>query len=217
MSTSLPSYQNEAGFSLIEALITLMIISFISLLMYQVIGSNFRALKVAENSTNKAEQRNEIEGLKKLIKNASPTQIHSQNGIIYPAFDGTFNKISFFSRLSDFGQNANLHKVLITIQDNELKMIAEPLNKDPDSDLKFEKVLITDIQSGTFSFFQPVLNSLNDGRWVSNWSRAGLPKLVKLNIKTLGDKGIELIVAPTIDAAFNCLFDPVSRSCRSVS
>lgn len=207
----------EAGFTLVELLVSFAILAV--LVAFFVNGITFGA-RVWEQNALKLDEAREIEAvqsvLRKQIAGVYPRRKTGSSQSRAVDFSGTRDEISYWSELPRaFGEGGYVETKLSLERDRDgtsLVISWCPGKRDISC---FSEVLLTDLQSGEFVYFDPKTKAP-----LVRWDgREDLPGLIEINLAFAdADRRVwpDFGASPMIAREAGCRFDPVSKRCRRV-
>lgn len=220
------------GFTLIEMLVALALLSLISLAMFQAYRFSQRALL---QTTRVDAAVRDVAGaqrfLRRVLENAYPFETASTaNGPAERGLMGAAQGLQVTAPALAAEGSAGLYRFELSLSDGEKGELAvrwvQDRNGVPAIQTKKgaqREVILTGVQSLSIDYLQLVElgNGQIEAHWRDSWlDNATLPALVRVRLKFApGDRRVwpELIVAPRISTDANCVFDVVSQMCRMAS
>ncbi len=224
MSPKAATGNSESGFTLLELLIALVLLGFLSALLFGAIRFGARAW---ERSTAVATQVDDIHTtqalLRRLLSEVYPMLITADATRPRIDFAGEAASIDFLAPVPEalgaggrarftlgLREHGGLWQLVIASRPELAKDEAQPSSSTG-------SVLLSAIERFEFSYF----GSLRPGdppAWHESWSRqTSLPQLIRMRLEFPGGdhrSWPELVVAPRITVDQGCLYDPVNRGCR---
>ena len=205
---------NQAGFTLLELLIAL---SLLSLIVVFVLGSlrfGRRAWEVADRLDQTVSVAAAQLYLRDTLARAEPIGIPDAQGRLQLAFQGTSSSLTFVANLEGYTTAAGLHEIAIdrrepsSLSDHQHGAVAlnmflfRPAAKSGDRPKPIEvRDLVTNVGALRFRYFGR-LKDTDQPSWRDNWQGAfRLPDLIAINLAFApGDPRSwpELIVAPQL-------------------
>jgi general secretion pathway protein J len=175
--------RGERGFTLLETLVTLVVLGFLMVTLTQGVRVGLQAWVTQGRIGGRASGIDTTDrALRQLIGRASPGETLSRDA----AFTGTANMLSFTTTLPQgFGAVAT-HEADVTLlvaDDHHLELRWRPhyrrwiVAPPPASTI----TLLDDVERLELAFWQPGTGS-GAGGWVSAWTARDLPRLVRLRI-----------------------------------
>lgn len=194
---------SRAGFTLVEILISLAILSLVVAAIYSSWTAILRASKVGLEAAASA-QRARV-AMRKLEDSLTCAQMFVQNSAYYgfTAENGSAAALSFVARLPQsfprsgrFG-DFDVRRLTYTVEQgpdgkNDLVLRQQPLIMDLDKDEKnFPLVLARDVKEFVMAFWDPRVND-----WVDEWRQTNqLPKmiLIRLSLKHTDSRSVQSV------------------------
>jgi len=207
---------NQAGFTLLELLVAMAVLSLLALVMMG--GLKFSA-RVWERTQTTSDETDAVSSAQAFIRHqlAAAYPQWQDRGPDRPhvLFDGEAQQITFLAPPpAQFGPGTNLLYTLQRSKTGDLEVAWQ--SQQPGDSAKSTK-LLSSISSIKFDYFGPAYGG-NLPKWWDSWSnRARPPDLVRIRIAfPPGDRRIwpELIVHPDITVDVRCIYEPLTRTCR---
>ena len=208
--------RNEHGYSLIELLVVLALFGIISI---TITGGIHFGTRVWERAQTTAEGSDRIRGtqnfLRTLIGRVYPRRRDTSDETAEPAFRGDAARLAFLSLAPDAVGDGMVTRVALEVQTSG-EGYQLSLTRQGDSGQSVPRVLLRDARHITFSFGAAQPNG--EISWADTWDGSnGVPQLVRVRVAfdpKSNSAWPDLIVHPMIDRAADCIYDPVSFSCR---
>lgn len=211
--------QGEAGFTLVEMLVSLTLLAMAAVLMLDGLSSSQRlwageAARTARAESVEAAQamlRARIEGLR------PATRFDGTNP--YADIDGGQRQLAFLSAPGDVDQPAAARRYRLALGDRGDLLLgsASALVDVSAGDAYTDQVLMRDVEGVDISYYGPDASG-GTAHWQSDWSRrASPPELVRIRlVLKQGDRRVwpELIVHPAATVDTLCTIDPNTGACR---
>jgi len=219
------------GFTLIEMMVALALVSLMSLAMFQAYRFSQRAMMqatlvdAASHDVGAAQRflRRVLEQVYPFEPGAGGAPEGQPHGLT-----GEISRLEVTAPALAAEGSAGLYRFDISVEGGEKGELTVRWAQDRNGLQKLNEkngqheVLLTDVQSFSVNYLELV--ELGNGQFEPHWRDTWLdrlpPALVRIKITFApGDRRRwpELIVAPRISADANCLFDVVSQSCRVTS
>jgi general secretion pathway protein J len=212
----------DAGFTLVELLAAIGLLSFVSVIL---LGSLHLALKAWERGAAYADRVDRValvqSFLRRAIEDAYPFFAVREVTSGHVDFEGTAETLRLLAPAARALRAGGRSRLSLGVapgrQGLDLIATAAPeLAGDPASTGGM-KVLLPNVQSVELSYFGHG-RSGKDPTWRNQWTaETRLPELVRIAVSfPPGDTRIwpELIVAPRIGADVGCVYDPLTKQCR---
>jgi general secretion pathway protein J len=216
-----PTPGREAGFTLVELLVTLALMSVLSLI---VLGSLRFGIKAWQRGSVHAESIDRVQHaatmLRSLVEDAYPyyaTGGEARNRI---AFQGTSESLTFLAStpLALGGKGRSRFRVFVERRDDQAHLMLSSVAELTDSLGTIAPArLVENIKAVTISYLSATVPA-KDAIWQAEWPLSPQwPRLVRVDVQFHeGDARIwpELIIAPRIDVDVGCTYDLLSKRCR---
>jgi general secretion pathway protein J len=219
--------RRSPGFTLIEMLVALALVSLMSIAMLQAYRFSQRSL--ARTTQLDADARDVATAqrlLRRLIEQAYPFEPAAGAAIVEtgrPMFgNGSFLELSAPSSAHLGG--AGLYRYALSRDEYGALEVAWWLDRNgAAAESKTREVLLEDVAGISIAYLELV--ELGDGQFEPQWRETWgdqntLPALVRIRVTfSEGDRRRwpELVVSPRLSADANCVFDVVSQTCRMTS
>ncbi len=201
---------NEAGYTLLELLIVMGLLSVLSVLLLSGLNLGLRAWETGESSGVTVREIATAQArVRDFIRNAYPAIVATDPANPHVAFEGDETSLSFIT-IDRAAQTAGRSRVTLAHRAGGFTAAtAAELAQAPPA----EEALARNAAAVTFAYLA------EDGTaWTKTWrNKAKLPRLVRIDVSFVeGDRRRwpALVVAPRIDADVACSFDPLTKSCR---
>jgi general secretion pathway protein J len=212
------SRRRGGGFTLLELLVAMTILSFISLLILS--GLKFGAIvwKKGETASSNAESLDAAQNfLRHLLMTAYPKWVGTGPFDGRVLFDGEEHRIAFLAPPPEqFGPGPVMRFELGLSHDGDLELLWSPGMLREDAPAK-SAALLHGVGSVQFGYFGRDIGGSTE-RWQPTWSgRASNPKLIRMQVTFPDhDRRVwpEFIIQPRVRADVACIYDPISRGCR---
>ena len=212
-------HRGEAGFSLVEMLVALVLLGLAALLMAQGFASGRRLWTdqerrvVAGEAVESAQSlvRDRIERLRPVTRMAGLAP--------YADLDGAPDRLEFLSIPPDAERPAPLRRYRLALSDHGDLVLgsAARASTDQAGEPYADQALVKGTQSLDIDYFGPARPGDAPG-WQRDWTRrASPPQLVRIRVTfPAGDRRTwpELIVAPAASLDTLCAVDPATGGCR---
>jgi general secretion pathway protein J len=209
----------EAGFTLVEMLVSLTLLALAAGMMLEGLGSGRRlwageAARTARGESVEAAQSMLRGKLERLL----PTS-RFEGATIFADISGGDRQLVFLAPPPDVERPAAARRYRLSLSDQgDLMLGAQPLQVDAGpGDVYTDQVLLRDVGGLDISYYGPDLAG-GAPRWRTEWTRRATPPelvKVKLSLKS-GDQRVwpDLIVQPAALIDTLCSVDPTTGSCR---
>ncbi len=213
--------QHSAGFTLVELLIGLALLGFLSLLMltgFEVTAGAWRRVDARGTAGR------ELQGAQDLLRNrlsqAYPAVLTDDSGGHSIDFIGNADAIEFQAPLPErFGARVFVHYRL-HLDGSTLRLAwAMPGRQEQGSDEPAEATVLDGVSDVSISYFG-IDDPADPPHWLDSWvGRKSLPPLIRIHL----DAGTQataawpdLEVAPLVNADAQCVFDASDGACRGL-
>lgn len=205
----------QAGFTLVEALLALVLSGMLLAFLYQALFFSTRFLSAGSSAAELSRQTHELaSALRGELESAYPHITPDLEQGYVTRFEGTSQSIEFLSTGSTKDDVDGIRSIRITDQDAGVQ-IASTLWREDHKEKTGPRVVLYEGFRATFAF----ADKMDDGEpeWTALWTaRRDLPVLVKVMLKDKeGDDGVQtLIMRPRIMVDARCVFERLTRRCR---
>lgn len=214
---------SEAGFTLVELLVTLALFSLLAVLLFNNVRLGLQAWQHGSAHAEDFEHGLASQDLlRRLIGNIYPMLVPDSGTEPRLDFDGTQEAISFLGSAPIVigGGGRFRFKVFVDRQRDRTDLVVSsaPELADPqDASMATKTAMLSDIDRAEFAYLDAAA-AQTGVQWRDSWARRGaLPSLVRVRVKfRSGDARSwpELLIAPRITADVSCVYDPVTLRCR---
>lgn len=210
--------RSERGFTLLELLVAITLLSLVSLIM---LGGLKFGTRVWERSAGMTDDAESVEAAQRFIRH--------QLVAVYPAwqadgpnqghvlFDGSANRLSFIGPPPAPAAPAGHQQFELTLASDRALAVSWRPDSRPGDAAANEAPLLTGIENLDLAYFGPDPSGRNP-RWWDGWvGRAQPPQLIRVRVRfPPGDRRVwpELVVHPEIMVDVGCVYDPIYRGCR---
>lgn len=213
----------EAGFTLVEMLVGLALLSFISVALLSSLRFGVTAWHRGHARASSVEQVALAQALlRRLIADTYPLLVLDDPTRPRIAFDGGPRSLALLAPtpLALGGAGRALFTLAIEqrVGQSDLMVAIQPeLGDRSDRGSIVRRVVLRDIESADLSYFGKA-RADRVAQWHESWVREiAIPSLVRVQVRFAeGDdrRWPELLVAPRIAADVGCVYDPLTRRCR---
>jgi general secretion pathway protein J len=216
--------KTSSGFTLIEMLVALVILSLTSLLALQALHFGSRLWTTEARQTRAMEELTRARDLlRQLIEQSYPQDPQADPAVRWAPMESDGRVLRLSAPAPLFAGQGGLARWWIDPEDSDgsrgLRVGWSFDRTAPSATDTRSEVLIAGIQQITWSFL--IQDASGFGQWVERWRpEAPLPRLVRVEIQfPLGDARVwrPLVVAPRLSAPTECQFDVISRRCRGAT
>lgn len=212
---------SEDGFTLVETLVAVALISLLSVLVLGALRFGIGAWQRGEQISNRMDAILHAQSfLRRLIANAQPHFVLQPGGQGYVDFEGRPTSLRLIADPSPALDRAGRLMMTLSVEQNDglasLMISSRPeLTAGGGKPSLTRRVLLGNIQKAEFSYFGS--RGANGPRqWHSDWvGEAALPELVRIELRA--DEAALLpgiVVRPAIDVDISCIYDALTRRCR---
>lgn len=214
--------RHEAGFTLVELLVALALLSFVSLALFGSLRFGILAWGRGAAQTERVEHIAFAQNLlRRLVADAYPLFVSDGPTRRYVAFDGSTKSLAFLSSAPVvLGSGRSWFTFVLDRRGTRTDLVMTSrmeLADREDASTLIRKVLLPDVDRVEFSYFG---RSRSDrvAQWRDHWTgEMTLPELVRVRIDFPEGKGRlwpELLIAPRIAADVGCAYDTLTKRCR---
>lgn len=221
--TQASDHEAEAGFTVVELLVALTLLSFLSVALFGTLRFGFTAWTRGGAHAEASEQiAMAQEALRRLIADAYPLFLSADPRNLHIAFDGTSGSLAFLAPTPlAIGGGGGSRFVLSTERHGrgtDLVLAAKPELAEPDdATTAIKKTLLADAQAVEFSYLGR-RRSDPAAQWHDAWTgETEMPALVRVQVRFAADDPRlwpELMIAPRIGADVGCVYDSLTKRCR---
>jgi len=208
MTDGVSFLDDDAGYTLLELMIALTLLGFLSLLLF---GGLKLGTRVWERSENVSANGNRIRSVQQLLSDQIRQIYPMLRADAHLDFDGDDSSLRFLTTASD---NGGLKRV--TILNKGDAMLSEVSDDEFARATAPAKPLLGAITSLRFAYYGARKGN-EQARWHANWrDQTRLPNLIRVSA-TLRDHALtfpSLIVAPRLDADQSCTLDALTNNCQ---
>jgi general secretion pathway protein J len=208
----------EDGFTLVEVLVALVLVSLLSVLALNALQFGIEAWQRSSKSSTELDDRIHAEGLlRQLLSQTSPRFVTRIGATGYVDFEGQATSLHF---IADPPQSLGGGPVIFTLEmensDRRRHLIVSSRPELAKTDTRpslSRRVLLKDAEQVEFAYFgsKGVRTA-----WYREWIReTHLPDLIRITLhKDEGEGEMSLFIRPWIDVDVSCIDDALSRRCR---
>ncbi len=176
----------EAGFSLVEVLVTLVLVSVMATAMAAMTGQFRQLIKNTDRNGDKMALQAATRYMTRQLEQAEAMQIDGKNGGSSPYMTGEINKVNFVANIRLGAISYGLRNLEFELTDGEKLVQSNALRRQSveANALKLEPAVVLDgVQALEFGYF----GSVTDGEapaWHDSWSAvARLPQAISVTVK----------------------------------
>jgi general secretion pathway protein J len=214
------SLRPQHGFTLIEVLVCLALMSLLATVLAMSLQLGGHAWQRVVESTGNLSDIDRAQGfLRRYLMSIRPLATAAGEAASVSNFNGSAHTVSFFTVTGSAGGIARL-EIGLGAEDNstvEISYRPDDWSSPSKAGSESREALIDHVASLSFQYWQQ--SSETDGHWTDHWEEpAVLPRLIRVDVGFLpkdARRWPPLYIEPRIDATANCIFDVVSRRCRS--
>lgn len=212
--------RNQAGFTLIEMLVALVLASMVAttlLLGYRTVISTWRRVSTKVDLGQQVDAA--ASRVSDVLAQAYPAET-DDIGNRHVDFTGTASSIEFLAPLVEsFGASVVARYRLHFDPDGALHLVShlDFASTDQPDRTQADMVLLKDLSAGAFDYFGRDGHA-GSASWHDQWSERGtLPELIRMRVAPRNPQltpVAPIIVAPLLTAGASCAFDPIDGRCR---
>ena len=211
---------DEAGFTLIELTIALVLLGLIMSTLFASLRFGTRASTETSSHLTRVDALQRVRALlKEEVTRAYPYLITTDRTHPKVAFEGGSTSMEFLGVFPESLQQPGRAKVRFALEQTEGHGIQLMLSLVPELSLSREgvhEVLLDAISDADIGYLSNRDGS-NPGTWSSTWSdQTVLPKLIRIRIKFNDSNPYawpDMLIAPRIDVDAGCMYDALTRYC----
>jgi general secretion pathway protein J len=213
----------DAGFTLIEFLVAMALLSFIAVLTFGMLRFGTRAWESSEAVTVQVDGVQTTQALLRRLITAAYPMFIAEPAHPHVDFAGARDRLSLLAPLPDALESGGMARFTLFIREHEgrgeLALAWRPeLARESDAGARpREEMLLAGVARLEIAYFGAPRPS-DEARWHDRWSeQSAMPELVRISVEfPKGDRRVwpELLIAPRLTMDQSCLYDPVSRRCR---
>ncbi len=209
----------QEGFSLIEVLVALALVSLLSVLALNSLEFGIEAWRRSSGNASELDDRIHAEGfLRQVLTQASPRFVTRVGATGYVDFEGRATSLRLIAEppQSLAGSGPLIVSLEVEASDSHRKLLISSrpeLAKGQTPASMSRRVLLQDIGQAEFAYFGSKGSSAG---WHREWIReTHLPELIRMSLrKGEGTGEINVLVRPRIDVDVSCVYDALSKRCR---
>jgi general secretion pathway protein J len=211
----------EAGFSLVEVLVALVLLSLLSMALFSSVRFGMTAWQRGGERSDQIHTSILVQDLlRRLIGQAYPLVLADGSGRV--DFAGTAASLDFLAPVPVALASGGRARFKLSVErrgdHSDLVLTSRPelVAADAPAELS-RKTLLATIEAGEFAYFG-VAHSQSAALWHQHWSgELSLPALVRVSVRfARSDPRLwpDLTIAPRIGADVDCQYDPLTKLCR---
>jgi len=210
-------YSSEAGFTLVEMLVGLVLTSLVAVML---LGAIRYGLTIRERTALRATAFDKVVAVQDFLRNsltlAYPRLIGEANGTGRLEFEGTPTSIRFVAPAMQSRGRGGRSSFTVALSKSSPPALVVDVD-DPRAAANGRKdVLLTNVADVTFSYLPKIASG--ETRWLDRWDPgASLPAAIRVNVRfPEGDQRVwpELLIVPRIDVDVSCVLDDLTKRCR---
>ncbi|MDF0584154.1 prepilin-type N-terminal cleavage/methylation domain-containing protein [Bradyrhizobium yuanmingense] len=208
---------SEAGFTLVEMLVGLVLTSLLAVLL---LGAIRYGLTIRERTALRATAFDRVVAVQDFLRNcltlAYPRLIGEANGTGRLEFEGTPTSIRFVAPAMQSGGRGGRSSFTIAMNSSSLPALVVDIDDPRVAANGRNDVLLANVAGVAFSYLPKVASG--EARWTDRWEPgAALPVAIRVNVRfPPGDQRVwpELLIVPRIDVDVGCVLDDLTKRCR---
>jgi len=209
--------RNEDGYSLIELLATLLILSSVFLLLVSGVGASRAVWNRSDRSNNEVDAVVDAQiQLRTLLEHAFP-QTRFDASAPYVDFEGNGDRMSFLSPAGDAQGARPLQRYELAVDTNGNLILSAVDDTAPKTKLPLMSRLLSGVETISISYYGMAQAGAGIG-WQPDWhSRPNFPGLIRVQVQfPLGDRRFwpDLLVRPASTQDSSCVLDVHKGGCR---
>lgn len=213
----LPLRITQAGFTLVELLVTMTLLGFLTVLLFG--GLQFGA-RVWEHSSEATVDDNVIRAsqtrLSDALTLAYPQHISCGSGCQTLAFDGEAQTMTFLSMADASDGDMQRFQISTPVQSDGFILQIESRGELSVADQAHVQTVLSRIEALEFSYYGQTVGQRTP-QWHATWrQQSQLPDLVRIRIR-MADHRLswpDLLIAPKITAWAGCAIDLLTHDCQ---
>ncbi len=214
-------HPEEAGFTLVELLVAIILLSLISLVLTGSLQFGLTAwARGMAHSDHVDNSMSAQQFLRRALEDAYPFFSSNDPTRRRVEFAGTADSLAFLAPAPLAGGGGGRSRIMLSVRrhdgHSDLMVRAAP-ELGADNQASTRSRLIANVESVELSYFGK-RRSDRAPAWHDRWKdEIGLPQLVRVRVRfPTGDTRLwpDLVVAPRIAADVGCTYDPFSKLCR---
>jgi general secretion pathway protein J len=213
---------HEAGFSLVEVLVALVLLSLLSMALFSSVRFGVTAWQRGGERSDQIHTSILVQDLlRRLIGQAYPLMLADGAGAGRVDFAGTATSLDFLAPVPVALASGGRARFKLAIErrgeGSDLVLMSRPELAATDAAELSRKTLLARIETADFAYFGAA-QSQSVAQWHENWNgELGLPGLVRVRVHfARSDPRLwpDLTIAPRITADVSCEYDPLTKLCR---
>jgi general secretion pathway protein J len=215
--------RDQAGFTLVEALVALTLLSLLSIALTVSLRLGVDAWARGSAHSDQLSRITVVQGLlRRMVGEAYPYFLSNDPTRPYVDFEGTSESLAFLAStpivLGDIGRSKfrlsiakhdGLSDLVMTSQ-AELAAVDAPSKVD-------KKMLLASTAFIEFAYFGKLRSEIN-AQWHDRWTgQTALPQLLRIQVRfPEGDSRLwpDFVIAPRIAVDVGCVYDQLTKQCR---
>ncbi|NKJ09006.1 prepilin-type N-terminal cleavage/methylation domain-containing protein [Rhizobium sp. SG741] len=200
MRKQVKSFAEEDGFTLLETLITVAIVSLLSMVIVGALGQ-VRTMSAVSNRTDQEVRYGAILNyLDATLANARPLRLLGRQEADPVVMDGDVDRLNFVAIVKTGTSIQSLREVIWTSSSDgkqrQFAQLSKPRRLQPELQLGEQNVLANGNLSVTFRYLNDDRRQADDQLWLRKWKSDRLPAAVEIKIQA--DDGSRLITMTRI-------------------
>lgn len=189
---TLVNYSEEEGFTLVEALVALMLSVLVLSFLSAGLHFSLKAWQTSDNFDRMSQVEAARDFLRRTLAAAEPVRVRGKDGELRLAFTGDSRRLEFVTALPERHVKAGLYEVTLYLEPEDvgsqagrtftLKIRIAPFHAGQSASQVHETSLLTGIQIFEINYFGDLIEE-KKARWHQRWNKGSiLPSLIRMNI-----------------------------------